>query len=51
MKDWLADAVSGTYRLMLARGAAHLTDTVAELTGKPAILFTQFAMDYAAAFK
>jgi uncharacterized protein YbjT (DUF2867 family) len=51
MEEWLASAVTQTYRLMKGGGAAHVTDVVARLTGSEPISFREFVSDYAAAFK
>jgi uncharacterized protein YbjT (DUF2867 family) len=50
MEEWLASAVTQTYRLMTDGGAAHVTDVVARLTGSEPIAFGEFVRDYAAAF-
>lgn len=50
MEEWLASAVTQTYRLMKDGGAAHVTDVVARLTGSEPIAFSEFVRDYAAAF-
>jgi len=51
MEEWLASAVTQTYRFMKDGGAKHVTDVVARLTGSEPISFSEFARDYAAAFK
>lgn len=51
MEEWLAAAVTQTYRFMQAGGAAHVTDVVARLTGSAPISFSEFAHDYAATFQ
>jgi len=50
MEQWLAEAVTQTYRFLSEGGAARSTDVVARLTGKEAIPFSQFAKDYAGSF-
>ena len=50
MEEWLADAVTETDRLMAAGGAAHVTDTVARVTGREPIPCRRFIGDYAEAF-
>lgn len=51
MEEWLAAAVTQTYRFMSDGGAAQVTDVVARLTGSEPIAFAQFASDYAGVFK
>ncbi|HEU4710349.1 MAG TPA: SDR family oxidoreductase [Pyrinomonadaceae bacterium] len=51
MEEWLAAAVTQTYRFMKDGGAAHVTDVVARLTGSAPISFGEFARDYAVAFQ
>ncbi|HZN09557.1 MAG TPA: SDR family oxidoreductase [Pyrinomonadaceae bacterium] len=51
MEEWLASAVTQTYRFMKDGGASHVTDVVARLTGSEPITFSEFVRDYAAAFK
>lgn len=51
MEEWLAAAVTQTYRLMSEGGAAHLTDVVSRLTGSEPISFSEFAHDHAEVFK
>ena len=51
MEEWLASAVTQTYRFMKDGGAAHVTDVVARLTGSEPISFSEFVRDYAAAFR
>lgn len=51
MEEWLAAAVTQTYRFMKEGGAAHVSDVVARLTGSEPISFSEFVRDYAAAFK
>lgn len=51
MEEWLAAAVTQTYRFMSDGGAALVTDVVARLTGSEPIAFAQFASDYAGVFK
>jgi uncharacterized protein YbjT (DUF2867 family) len=51
MEEWLAAAVTQTYRLMSDGGAARVTDVVARVTGSQPIAFSQFASDYAGVFK
>ena len=51
MKEWLAEAVTQTYRFLSEGGAAHSTDVVARLTGNQAIPYSQFAKDYAGSFR
>lgn len=50
MEEWLASAVTQTYRFMKDGGAAHVTDVVARLTGSEPITFGEFVRDYATAF-
>lgn len=50
MEEWLAAAVTQTYRFMKDGGAAHLSDVVARLTGSEPIAFSEFVRDYAAVF-
>jgi uncharacterized protein YbjT (DUF2867 family) len=50
MEEWLAAAVTQTYRLMSEGGSQHVTDNVSQLTGNDPITFAQFARDYAERF-
>ncbi|HEX6043752.1 MAG TPA: SDR family oxidoreductase [Pyrinomonadaceae bacterium] len=50
MEEWLASAVTQTYRFMKDGGAAHISDVVARLTGSEPIAFSEFVRDYAAVF-
>lgn len=50
MEEWLAAAVTQTYRLMSEGGAQHVTHFVSQLTGHEPITFAQFARDYAERF-
>ena len=47
MEEWLANAVTQTYRFMSDGGAALVTDVVARVTGNDPIPFSQFAKDHA----
>jgi uncharacterized protein YbjT (DUF2867 family) len=51
MEEWLAAAVTQTYRFMKDGGAAHVTDVVARLTGHEPIAFREFARYYAPVFQ
>jgi uncharacterized protein YbjT (DUF2867 family) len=51
MEEWLANAVTETYRFMSAGGAADVTDVVPQVTGREAIPFSQFVRDNAEVFK
>jgi uncharacterized protein YbjT (DUF2867 family) len=51
MEEWLADAVTETYRFMSDGSAAHVTDVVAQVTGHEPLRFSQFSKDYTEAFK
>jgi uncharacterized protein YbjT (DUF2867 family) len=51
MEEWLASAVTQTYRFMKDGGAAHVSDVVARLTGSEPISFSEFVRDYADAFE
>jgi len=51
MEEWLAAAVTQTYRLMKEGGAALVTDVVARLTGREPIAFSHFTRYYAAVFQ
>ena len=51
MEEWLAAAVTQTYRLMKEGGAAHVTDVVARLTGREPVAFSEFTRYYAAVFQ
>lgn len=51
MEEWLAGAVTQTYRFMSDGHAAHVTDVVARLTGREPTAFSEFARDYAEVFK
>jgi uncharacterized protein YbjT (DUF2867 family) len=50
MEEWLANAVTQTYRFMSDGGAALVTDVVARVTGNDPIPFSQFAKDHAGVF-
>jgi uncharacterized protein YbjT (DUF2867 family) len=50
MEEWLAAAVTQTYRFMSEGGAQHVTNIVSQLTGNEPITFAQFARDYAEHF-
>lgn len=50
MEEWLANAVTQTYKFMSDGGAALVTDVVARVTGNEPIPFSQFANDHAAYF-
>jgi uncharacterized protein YbjT (DUF2867 family) len=50
MEEWLADAVTETYRFMARGGAEHVTDTVLRVTGREPISCRQFIRDHAEAF-
>lgn len=51
MQEWLASAVTQTYRFMKDDGASHVTDVVSRLTGSEPISFSEFVRDYAAVFE
>lgn len=50
MEEWLASAVTQTYRLMSEGGSQHVTNIVSRLTGHEPITYAQFARDYAGRF-
>lgn len=50
MEEWLASAVTQTYRLMSEGGSKHLTNHVSQLTGRDPITFARYASDYAERF-
>ena len=50
MEEWLASAVTQTYRFMKDDGASHVTDVVSRLTGSEPISFSEFVRDYAEVF-
>jgi uncharacterized protein YbjT (DUF2867 family) len=50
MPEWLASAVTDTYRFMAAGNASDVSDAIERITGKPATSFDQFAQDSAAVF-
>jgi uncharacterized protein YbjT (DUF2867 family) len=50
MEEWLADAVTQTYRFMSEGGGEHVTNAVSEITGNEPLTFAQFAKDYAGHF-
>jgi hypothetical protein len=51
MQAWLVDALVELFYFYRDGGAAHVTDTVREVTGRQPITFAQFARDYAQAFQ
>lgn len=51
MEEWLAAAVTQTYRFMKAGGAARVTDVVSRLAGRESIAFSEFARYYAPVFQ
>jgi uncharacterized protein YbjT (DUF2867 family) len=51
MSEWLTDALLGLFDFYKDGRAAHVSNTVREVTGREAIDFKQFAADYAQAFK
>lgn len=51
MQAWLVDALVELFYFYRDGGAAHVTDTVREVTGRAPITFAEFARDYAQAFK
>ena len=50
MEEWLANAVTQTYKFMSDGGAELVTDVVARVTGNEPISFRQFAKDHAGFF-
>jgi uncharacterized protein YbjT (DUF2867 family) len=51
ISEWLIDILLGLYSFQKADLASEISDTVEQVTGKMPISFSQFAKDYAAAFK
>jgi hypothetical protein len=51
MEDWLIDATIEPYRIIRAGYASQTTKVVEQITGQKPITFSQFAKDYAGAFK
>ena len=51
MEDWLIDAMMEYYTIIKSGHASETTSTVEEVTGRKPILFSQFAKDYAQAFR
>ena len=51
MEDWLIDATIESYRIIRAGYASQTTKIVEQITGRKPITFSQFAKDYAGAFK
>lgn len=51
MQTWLTEALVELFYFYRDGGAAHVTDTVRQVTGQAPITFAQFARDYAQAFK
>jgi uncharacterized protein YbjT (DUF2867 family) len=51
LSEWLADALVELFNFYRDGGAAHVTDTVRQVTGRAPISLAQFARDYAEAFK
>ena len=51
MEDWLIDATMESYRIIRAGHASQTTNVVEQITGRKPISFSQFAKDYAGAFK
>ena len=51
MEDWLIDATIESYRIIRAGYASQMTKVVEQITGRKPITFSQFAKDYARAFK
>jgi uncharacterized protein YbjT (DUF2867 family) len=51
MEEWLASAVTQTYRFMKDGGAMHVSDVVARLTGSEPIAFSEFVRDHAEVFQ
>lgn len=45
LPDWLVEALLETYKSIKSGNQATITNTVQEITGKPAIKFSQFASD------
>jgi uncharacterized protein YbjT (DUF2867 family) len=51
MEDWLITATMESYRIIRAGYASQTTKVVEQITGRKPITFSQFAKDYAGAFK
>jgi uncharacterized protein YbjT (DUF2867 family) len=51
MNDWLVNTISELYSYFRKGRATHVSSAVEEVTGKKPISFSQFAKDYAEAFK
>lgn len=51
MPEWFADGLNELYAWVRDGGAERVTNTVAEVTGRPPIRFDEFARDCAAAFR
>ena len=51
MEGWLIDAIMEYYPIIKSGHASETTSTVEEVTGRKPILFSQFAKDYAEAFR
>jgi uncharacterized protein YbjT (DUF2867 family) len=49
MTDWLIDALLELYGIIRAGHAAQITSSIEDITGRKAILFSQFVKDYAKA--
>jgi uncharacterized protein YbjT (DUF2867 family) len=51
MNDWLVNTISELYSYFRKGRATHVSSVVEEVTGKKPISFSQFAKDYAEAFR
>ena len=51
MPEWSTDIMSALYVIQSQGGAAAITNTVTEVTGKSPYSFDRFATDFAAQFQ
>jgi hypothetical protein len=51
MDDWLVDAIMEFYSIIKSGHASKTTNVFEEVMGRKPITFSQFARDYAQAFK